>query len=294
MESGEIMENSREDGIIIFDEYSVVRIRTTNLFHGYNIHVSEATNELELFNLMADKDLNIALIIMDIGYDVNKGFDILSRIKEKRYAVPVLILTANNKRQTFIRGIAEGASDYILKPFEDDYLLEKVLQILKKKKLKTKVQVNTNNEIVFDIHNYLNTELKKAQKGKYEISIFMITFFIPVDEVNAKNEKKYIQLSDLFYQTIKSVIWSTDILEQYGTQTFIGVFPFCGLDSTEKIQKKMMDSFDKLKAQNKEIDAFHLAISSVTYPSEQEDAKELLLTLGTRMNQEIEEVNKTD
>lgn len=285
------MSTSSEKGIIVFDEISLVRFRTNHLFQDYDIHVFGATNELELYNLLANKELNIGLVIMDIGFDANSGFEIISKIKEK-YNVPVFILTANSKRQTFIRGIAEGASDYILKPFEDDYLLQKVVRILDKKKLETTLHSNSGNELVFDVQSYINTELKKAEKGKYEITIIMISFFIPVKEVDVHIEQKYIQVSELFYEKFKNVLWNTDILEQYGSQTFIGVFPYCGVDNTDKLRNKLMVSFEDVKKENKEVDFFQLAISTITYPSEAKNAKELLSTLGLRIKNEIEEIKE--
>jgi DNA-binding response OmpR family regulator len=282
-----------EDGVIIFDEVSIVRHRMNNLLKASNIHVYEASQEIEVFNLLSDAGLNIGLIIMDIGNDANNGFAILSKIKEKRSDIPVFILTSNNRREIFARGIAEGATDYILKPFADDYLLEKVLFQLNKKKHQTKTQVNANSEIVFDIQSYLKTEFKKAKKGNYNITLLMSTFFFPVDIYNTEIDNKYIQVSDLFYHKFKSILWDTDIFERYGSQTFIGIFPYCGIENVDKVQKKLKDSFEDVKKENKDLDSFHLAISTITYPCELEDTKDLLLSLGSRMKVEISEIKKS-
>lgn len=146
------MTTTNYNNIIIFDEISLARQRINNLLQDYNVNVYEASYDIELYNLLFNNKLNISLIIMGVGNDVNKGFDILSRINEKKSNVPVFILTSNNKRETFIRGIAEGASDYILKPFEDDYLLKKILSILKNKRNdETELLIDTKSEIVLDI-----------------------------------------------------------------------------------------------------------------------------------------------
>ena len=283
-----------EDGVLIFDEVSLVRHRIINLLQGYNIQIYEAAHDVELFNFLAIEEIKISLIIMDISYDVNKGFDILSKIKEKKPELPVFLLTANNKRQTFIRGIAEGASDYILKPFEDTYLLAKILALLKKKKNETTLQNNSKNEIVFDIQSYIDIELKKAAKGNYEITVLMCTFFVPVKEYNTETENRYIQVSELFYQNFKRILWDTDIFEHYGSQTFIGLFPYCGLDNMEKVKIKMIDSFNLVIEENKELSAFHLAISTITYPSEASATKELLITLGEHMKKEIDHMKSQE
>jgi|GEM_PF-1214290 len=284
------MSNVSKDNIIIFDKVSLVRNRTNHIFEKLNINIFEASNDIELYNLLSNKALNVSVIIMDIGYDVDKGFEILAKIKEKRPKVPIIILTSNNKRQTFVRGIVEGASDYILKPFEDSYLVEKVLLIINKQNRQNTNQENPNNEIVFDIQSYLNTEIKKSQKGKLEFTVLMITFFIPVSEVSTEIERQYIQVSDLIYENFKSTLWDTDLLERYGSQTFIGMFPYCGLENIDKVKNKMIDSFNNMKNENKIMSSFHLAISTISYPTETSEAKELLLTLGLRMKKLIDDM----
>jgi DNA-binding response OmpR family regulator len=283
---------TNEDSIIIFDEVSLIRQRVNNLLQEYNIHVFETSYDMELFNLLSDSKLNISLIIMDIGYDVNKGFKILSRINEKRLNIPVFILTSNNKRETFIRGIAEGAADYILKPFDDDYLLEKILCVFNKRRKDSGLQFDSKSEIIFDIQSYLTLECKKAVKGKYEITVLMCSLYIPDEETNNKVENRYKQVSDLFYNRFESIIWETDIFVRYGARTFIGIFPYCGSNNADKVKNKLLNSLENVKKINKELMPFHLNISTIIYPSEEKEPKELLLSLGTRMQEEIEEKKK--
>ena len=283
---------TKEESIIIFDEVSIIRQRVSNLFHEYNIHVYEASYDVEFYNLLYDNNLNINLIIMDIGYDVSKGFEILSKINEKRPEVPVFILTSNNKREIFVRGIAEGVADYILKPFENEYLLEKVLSVLTKKRKDTGLQIDSKSEIVFDIQSYLKTECKKATKGNYEITVIMCTLYIPDDELNTKLENRYPQVSDQFYKKYMNIIWDTDIFIRYGFRTFIGVFPYCGANNEDKIESKLKDSLEKVKKVYKELAPFQMKIATIIYPTEVEKPKELLITLGVRMQDEIDKKEK--
>lgn len=279
-----------EDGIVIFDEVSVMRHRMKDLFQGYNVSIYEASYDVELFNILADESMNVRLVIMDLGVDLLKGLEILSRLREKKAAIPVIILTANNKRQTFIRCMAEGASDYILKPFEDDYLLEKALSILKKKRK----EFTQNETIVFDIRSYLNTEAKKAQKGRYEVTVLMCTLFDIVNEISSIVETKYIQAADKFFKNVKSILWETDIFEQHGLQTFIGVFPYCGMDNVEKINRKINDCFDRVTKEQRDVILLRAVTAAITFPTEETDAKEMLLKLGLRINDAIGELKKED
>ena len=282
--------NDLEDGIIILDEVSMMRHRISSMLQGYNIRVLEASYDVELFNIIAEEHYNIRLILMDLGYDVNKGFEILSKIKEKKPYIPIIIVTSYNKRSVFLRAMAEGATDYILKPFEDDFLLEKIMS-----RVKTRYQyVPDNISISFNIHSYLNTELKKARKGKYEITILMCTLYEAGSEINNLVENKYMEAIDRFYRNCKNRIWETDVFERYGSHTFIGIFPYCTTENAKIIQNKTREYFNETIKDDKNLSSLNISMAAITYPVEELTEKDLLLTLGMRMNQSIVEVIKDE
>ena len=45
------------------------------------------------------------------------GLEVLSRLKQEKPALPVLILSANHQLETKLSGFELGASDYLTKPF---------------------------------------------------------------------------------------------------------------------------------------------------------------------------------
>ena len=56
------------------------------------------------------------LVILDINLPDGNGLELLKEIKEK-YAVPVILLTANDLEMDVVTGLEMGADDYITKPF---------------------------------------------------------------------------------------------------------------------------------------------------------------------------------
>jgi PleD family two-component response regulator len=243
----------------------------------------EASYDVELFNIIAEENIKIHLILMDLGYDVNKGFEILAKVKEKKPFVPIFVVTSNNKRSVFIRAMAEGAMDYILKPFDDGLMLEKILAVVKTRH----PIVPENISISFDIHNYLNAELKKARKGSYEITILMCTLYEVGSEISNLVENKYIEALEQFYNISKKNLWETDVFERYGAQTFLGIFPYCIASKVEIIQKKITSYFGDAVKEDKSLSELNLALATITYPVEDLTEKELLLSLGNRMNKSI-------
>lgn len=113
--------------LIVEDDDSIADALALNFkYLGYDYRVfsdgREAADELK-----ADHSYDLALLdIMLPGLD---GFALLPLMKE--YQIPVIFLTAKTDSESEIRGLVDGAEDYIIKPFQMMTLLvrmEKVLQ----------------------------------------------------------------------------------------------------------------------------------------------------------------------
>ncbi len=66
------------------------------------------------------------VVVLDVMLPDLDGIEGLRRMKRASPAIPVLMLTAHASVQTGLEGIAQGASDYCLKPIELDELVEKI------------------------------------------------------------------------------------------------------------------------------------------------------------------------
>ncbi|MDD5296447.1 MAG: response regulator transcription factor [Rhodocyclaceae bacterium] len=57
------------------------------------------------------------LVILDLGLPKLPGIEVLRRLRGRKCAVPVLILTAQDGVEERVRGLDAGADDYLTKPF---------------------------------------------------------------------------------------------------------------------------------------------------------------------------------
>ena len=73
------------------------------------------------------------LIILDLMLPKLDGYKVCRLLKfDERYKhIPILMLTAKTQEKDKILGKETGADEYITKPFEMDYLMEKVKAYLK-------------------------------------------------------------------------------------------------------------------------------------------------------------------
>ena len=65
-------------------------------------------------------------IVLDLMLPGMDGLSVLQRLREKENNVPVLILTARDTIDDRVRGLRQGADDYLIKPFALEELLARV------------------------------------------------------------------------------------------------------------------------------------------------------------------------
>jgi DNA-binding response OmpR family regulator len=71
------------------------------------------------------------LVVLDVGLPALDGWALLSRIRAVS-AVPVLMLTARGLEAEKVRGLREGADDYLTKPFSNAELLARAQALLRR------------------------------------------------------------------------------------------------------------------------------------------------------------------
>ncbi|MDO4799585.1 MAG: response regulator [Bacillota bacterium] len=115
--------------VLVIDTNATTGYRIKKMFDGYPVEVTSVTSGRDALSRL-HKGHDIILIDINLGMD--DGFDIIQRINEVSVGSLIIIVTSINTRKAFVRGIRLGASDYILKPFEDDYVRAKLLGHIKK------------------------------------------------------------------------------------------------------------------------------------------------------------------
>ncbi len=73
------------------------------------------------------------LVVLDLNLPEMSGLEVLSRLKQEKPALPVLILSANHQLETKLSGFELGASDYLTKPFHFEELDARIRVLLNRK-----------------------------------------------------------------------------------------------------------------------------------------------------------------
>jgi DNA-binding response OmpR family regulator len=97
-------------------------------FAGYEpLEASQAKQGLEMA-LSRQFDL----LLLDLVLPGGDGLTILGQVRQLRPTLPVIILTARGDENDRVRGLREGADDYVVKPFSVRELLARVEAVLRR------------------------------------------------------------------------------------------------------------------------------------------------------------------
>lgn len=119
----------KKGNILIIDDNQALLISLRLLLKNVFEDVQTSTNPNVIPTLMRRTMPDIVLLDMNFGRGINSGNEGLYWLKEiKRMApdVAVVLFTAYADIDLAVRGIKEGAADFIVKPFENDVLVEKL------------------------------------------------------------------------------------------------------------------------------------------------------------------------
>ena len=70
------------------------------------------------------------LIFLDVMMPKLNGYEVCRRIKEVDSEAYIMLLTAKGQAIDKEKGLAAGANEYVTKPFDPDYILERAAEVL--------------------------------------------------------------------------------------------------------------------------------------------------------------------
>ncbi|ALN89036.1 MULTISPECIES: response regulator transcription factor [Lysobacter] len=77
-------------------------------------------------------DHDFDAVVLDVGLPGGSGLGVLSTLRNRYDATPVLIVTARDKLSERIAGLDAGADDYIVKPFQFDELCARLRAVMRR------------------------------------------------------------------------------------------------------------------------------------------------------------------
>ncbi|BAK70110.1 response regulator [Aliarcobacter butzleri] len=116
---------------IIDDEVEILNLLSRFLSRNPKFSVANYANPLAALESLNTSSYDI--ILLDIMMPQMNGLEVLEKIKEKNENQKVIMMTAYSTLDKVLKSHKEGATNYVMKPFDSlQHLEKKIIDILEK------------------------------------------------------------------------------------------------------------------------------------------------------------------
>ena len=111
---------------------------------GYNVfHAADGAEALDIL----DKEY-IDLIVSDVMMPHTDGYTLTKSLRDAKYEIPILIVTAKDQFEDVERGFKVGCDDYMIKPVNVKELLLRVEALLRRAKISSEKKIVVGNTVL--------------------------------------------------------------------------------------------------------------------------------------------------
>ncbi|MCE1225822.1 MAG: diguanylate cyclase [Geobacteraceae bacterium] len=228
------------DSVLIIDDSEAVREKIIKTLESRDLfsRFYQAEDGLEGFKKLLASPVDI--ILCDLEMPRMDGFKFLGMMKGRSEVsdTPVIILTGNDDRELKIKGLEQGACDFITKPFDPEELVARMRVHLKIKHLQD--DLKRSNELLLELSNTdhltglfnrrflmeaLDKEVQRARRKDGQVALLLLD----IDHFKRVNDTHGHLQGDVVLQKvalhIQKELRSYDIAARYGGEEFVAVLP---------------------------------------------------------------------
>ncbi|MBN2736306.1 MAG: response regulator [Spirochaetales bacterium] len=166
-----IFDNSKPSVLLVEDNLDLLGLLKEKLSEQYNVFCAEnGLKALEKLGKITSSTIDV--IVSDIMMDSMDGETFRNKLLEDRnhHSIPFIFLTAKSSRETRLKCLANGAVDYIVKPFSQEELLHKISALIRMKaslqednllEVERRVTKYLQKNAQFDVHQYKSGKEEK-------------------------------------------------------------------------------------------------------------------------------------
>jgi PleD family two-component response regulator len=184
------------------------------------------------------------LILLDLMMPKIDGFEVCRRLRLdfQTSQIPIIMLTAKSDLPDKIKGLQDGANDYLVKPYSNEELMLRVRNVLEW----SQNQKNANPLTGFAGNKAIEKELTRRINGHMPFAFL----YIDIDNFKAyndyygyqKGDESILFLADIITDAINSLGGQEDFVGHIGGDDFVIVTT---PERAEFIGRHIVDEFDK-------------------------------------------------
>lgn len=116
--------------ILVVEDHPTIRRGLINRLRQNGFEVQAAVDYAEGLRMALSSAYD--LLLLDLILPGGSGLDILKRVRANSTALPVIILSAQGEEHERVRGLNNGADDYVTKPFSGLELIARIEALLRR------------------------------------------------------------------------------------------------------------------------------------------------------------------
>jgi signal transduction histidine kinase/CheY-like chemotaxis protein len=201
--------------VLLVDDDEMNRALGEIILTKFNIKITTALNGRQALEITSKRKFD--LVLLDIQMPEISGLDVTREIRSNREGLnkntPIIAVTANSLQSEVVKYFKAGMNDYLLKPFHEKELLEKIMSALNMNKEINIAKKEFNNGSAGQGEKPPLFSLKNLEQdtfGNEEIKKKMLSLFIQNAKEHNKNlrssleEKNYKKLGEICHKMLPS------------------------------------------------------------------------------------------
>ena len=158
--------------LVCEDDFAIKTMISTKLKQE-NYSVYTAQNGQEALNLMEKQQID--LVISDIMMPEMDGYEFVQTLRETKYTLPILMITAKSQLESLEEAFKLGVDDYMVKPLRLEELVLRVKALLRRSQLEAE-KVLTFTHTRLDYNALTMTELTTGEQVQIPPKEFFLLY----------------------------------------------------------------------------------------------------------------------
>jgi two-component system, cell cycle response regulator len=262
--------------ILIVDDDEAVRSILAELVRIFGFNSETSSGGYDALNRVDKSPYD--LIITDINMPDLNGLELIKRVKESHPEIDLIAITGFDMDYRYTDVIEMGASDFIVKPFENNELQAKINRVFREQDLRRKLENLSVRDGLTDLYNRryfeqrLREEIIRAHRQKYPLFLLLIDIdhFKMFNDTNGHQGGDHL-LKELAKAINHSIRNEVDTGFRYGGDEFGVIAPQVNRRQASMIAHRIIKQYKMLE--EKRLTSLSIGIAQLTESNQLEPEK---------------------
>ncbi len=113
---------------LVIDDSRVARMSIRKILEDLGFEIEEAENGKQAYEVLTQSDSPFDIAMVDWNMPVMNGYEFIQKVRSStNYSdLQLVMVTTENESSQVIKALTAGANEYIMKPFTDEMIAEKI------------------------------------------------------------------------------------------------------------------------------------------------------------------------